>query len=290
MPFAEFQPGNAGLALPQFQAQLADQRSSLMQRAQSMRVQQEQLELEKQHLAANLALGTERVQAQRAQLGQMRVAAEGARVNDSVRTASSQLGLSLLEQTARAFGTPEPVGLAGAAPFAVPDFHQAVLDTYAMPTETPRQVADFTARIGALGSDYASLAQVHPEAGAMFERALAPLHAKAGAAANLHGPQAQQQASLLRTPLSLVETLGQLRNFVQEAGDRHDFAMQDPAYQADFWKRAQEIRDRAPAQPAAQIAEQSTAQPARTSPFISQLPATEQASPVRFTSGSSLYR
>jgi lysozyme len=60
MPYSEFTPGNAGLTLPEFQ-------SNLMQRAQAMRVQQEQLQMEKQRLAASLTLNNEQVQAQRLQ-------------------------------------------------------------------------------------------------------------------------------------------------------------------------------------------------------------------------------
>ena len=62
MPFAEFDPGNAGLALPQFQLQSQDAAQSLMQRAQQMSVQRQQLEMQKQELASNLALNDNRLQ------------------------------------------------------------------------------------------------------------------------------------------------------------------------------------------------------------------------------------
>ena len=69
MPFAEFQPGNAGLALPQFQfqsgLQTLEAATSMMDRAQRFRMDQQRLENEKQQLASNLALNSKRVEEDR---------------------------------------------------------------------------------------------------------------------------------------------------------------------------------------------------------------------------------
>jgi hypothetical protein len=54
MPFSEFQNGNAGLALPTFQLQSQDAFASLMERAQRMKISQEDFKLKQESHAANL--------------------------------------------------------------------------------------------------------------------------------------------------------------------------------------------------------------------------------------------
>ena len=58
MPFAEFQPGNAGLALPQFQfqsgLQTLEAATSMMDRAQRFRMDQQRLENEKDRKSTRL--------------------------------------------------------------------------------------------------------------------------------------------------------------------------------------------------------------------------------------------
>lgn len=54
MPFSEFQNGNAGLALPSFQLQSQDAFASLMERAQRVKIGQEDFKLKQEAHAANL--------------------------------------------------------------------------------------------------------------------------------------------------------------------------------------------------------------------------------------------
>ena len=71
MPFAEFQNGNAGLALGQYQLQAQDTASSLMERAQRMKMSEFDLERNKQLLAGELALQNSNVQQQNIRVQQM---------------------------------------------------------------------------------------------------------------------------------------------------------------------------------------------------------------------------
>ena len=72
MPYAEFDNGNAGLALGQFQQQAQDHAASLMERAQRMRVSQFELEKSKQMLAGELAIQDSDVKQHQIRVEQMR--------------------------------------------------------------------------------------------------------------------------------------------------------------------------------------------------------------------------
>jgi hypothetical protein len=68
MPFAEFQPGNAGLALPTFALQSAEAASSLMERAQRRKMAETDFEMRQQKHAADLATTDLTQQKMRAEL------------------------------------------------------------------------------------------------------------------------------------------------------------------------------------------------------------------------------
>jgi hypothetical protein len=68
MPFAEFQPGNAGLALPTFALQSAEAASSLMERAQRRKMAEADFEMRQQKHAADLATTDLTQQKMRAEL------------------------------------------------------------------------------------------------------------------------------------------------------------------------------------------------------------------------------
>lgn len=73
MPYAEFQPGNAGLALPNFQLQSAEAASSLMERAQRRRIAEQDAEMRKQKHAADMATTDLNQQSLRAEIGMQQI-------------------------------------------------------------------------------------------------------------------------------------------------------------------------------------------------------------------------
>jgi hypothetical protein len=267
MPSDDSQTDSTGLALPQFPTALTGQRSSLMQRAQAMRVQQEQLELEKQRLAGELAANAPQLEDRRARVARAQLEAEGARVASGVQVATDESRRALVERAAQAFGMKAPGFIPGSLALGGPDFHRDVDGLHAMPTRTPRQLADFTDRLAAVGSTYAPLAEAHPETKAIFTGSLDRLRAKAAGAVDFLGVQSAQQAGLLRTPLALVETPGQLTAFVQEAGDRHDAAMLDPEYRSFFLDTVRDLRESARAE-ARRAGLAVTARPTEVVPMV----------------------
>ena len=69
MPFAEFQPGNAGLALSDFSLRSQDAYASLMDRAQRRKLAEEEFDLRKQEFANNLATSALQQDSLRAEIG-----------------------------------------------------------------------------------------------------------------------------------------------------------------------------------------------------------------------------
>lgn len=69
MPFAEFQSGNAGLALPNFTLQSQEAYASLMDRAQRRRIAEEEIGMKKQEFANNLATSAIQQDSLRAEIG-----------------------------------------------------------------------------------------------------------------------------------------------------------------------------------------------------------------------------
>lgn len=69
MPFAEFQPGNAGLALSDFSLRSQDAYASLMDRAQRRKFAQEEFDMKKQEFANNLATSALQQDSLRAEIG-----------------------------------------------------------------------------------------------------------------------------------------------------------------------------------------------------------------------------
>jgi hypothetical protein len=69
MPFAEFQAGNAGLALPTFGIQSAEAASSLMERAQRRRLAEQDFMMRQEKHAADIATSDLNQQALRAEIG-----------------------------------------------------------------------------------------------------------------------------------------------------------------------------------------------------------------------------
>jgi len=244
MPFAEFTPGTAGLALPQHQLAATEQSFSLMQRAQSMRVQQQQLEMEKQHLASTLVVNAQQVEASRANVARLQVETEGARIDNTVKAATSKFTLGVIDQASRAFGSQEP-SESGAPATGTSNFQQDVAALYNLPTETPKQLAEFKAKLAYVNSRYSALAEVHPAAKLMFDQALAPINAKIAGASGMMVAQSAQQARLLRTPLAQISTPEQLTSFLSRSADNHDFAMLDPEYQKLYEATAKDVRDKA---------------------------------------------
>lgn len=73
MPYAEFQPGNAGLALPNFQLQSAEAASSLMERAQRRRIAEQDAMMRQQKHAADMATTDLNQQSLRAEIGMQQI-------------------------------------------------------------------------------------------------------------------------------------------------------------------------------------------------------------------------
>lgn len=73
MPYAEFQPGNAGLALPNFQLQSAEAASSLMERAQRRRLAEQDAMMRQQKHAADMATTDLNQQSLRAEIGMQQI-------------------------------------------------------------------------------------------------------------------------------------------------------------------------------------------------------------------------
>ncbi|MBM3874985.1 MAG: hypothetical protein FJ382_14895, partial [Verrucomicrobia bacterium] len=69
MPFAEFQPGNAGLALSDFSLRSQDAYASLMDRAQRRKLAEQEFDLRKQEFANNLATSALQQDSLRAEIG-----------------------------------------------------------------------------------------------------------------------------------------------------------------------------------------------------------------------------
>lgn len=69
MPFAEFQNGNAGLALPTFALQSQEAYASLMDRAQRRKFAQEEFDMKRQEFANNLATSALQQDSMRAEIG-----------------------------------------------------------------------------------------------------------------------------------------------------------------------------------------------------------------------------
>lgn len=88
MPFAEFQSGNAGLALPNFALQSQDAYASLMDRAQRRRIAEEEIGMKKQEFANNLATSALQQDSIRAEIGIRR-----AQLSETERKARDLAGL-----------------------------------------------------------------------------------------------------------------------------------------------------------------------------------------------------
>jgi len=73
MPFAEFQPGNAGLALSDFSLRSQDAYASLMDRAQRRKFAQEEFDMKKQEFAANMATTSIQQDSLRAELAKRKI-------------------------------------------------------------------------------------------------------------------------------------------------------------------------------------------------------------------------
>lgn len=73
MPFAEFQNGNAGLALPTFALQSQEAYASMMDRAQRRRIADEELSMKKQEFAANMATTAIQQDSMRAELAKRKI-------------------------------------------------------------------------------------------------------------------------------------------------------------------------------------------------------------------------
>lgn len=88
MPFAEFQPGNAGLALSDFSLRSQDAYASLMDRAQRRKFAQEEFDMKKQEFANNLATSSLQQDSMRAEIGIRR-----AQLKETERKAQDLAGL-----------------------------------------------------------------------------------------------------------------------------------------------------------------------------------------------------
>jgi hypothetical protein len=88
MPFAEFQPGNAGLALADFSLRSQDAYASLMDRAQRRKLAEQDMEMKKQEFANNLATSALQQDSLRAEIGIRR-----AQLTETERKAKDLAGL-----------------------------------------------------------------------------------------------------------------------------------------------------------------------------------------------------
>lgn len=88
MPFAEFQPGNSGLALSDFSLRSQDAYASLMDRAQRRKFAQEEFDMKKQEFANNLATSSLQQDSMRAEIGIRR-----AQLKETERKAQDLAGL-----------------------------------------------------------------------------------------------------------------------------------------------------------------------------------------------------
>ena len=88
MPFAEFQPGNAGLALGEFSLRSQEAHASLMDRAQRRNFAEQEMEMKKVEFANNLATSALQQDSLRAEIGIRR-----AQLNETERKAKDLAGL-----------------------------------------------------------------------------------------------------------------------------------------------------------------------------------------------------
>lgn len=114
MPFAEFNNGNAGLALGEFMLRSQDQAMSLMERAQRMQVVQSDLDMRKEQHAADLTTTSLRQDALRAEVGKSQIdlkeaerkASELANIRDEYAAAAPRIAGSISQiSKVRDFGT-----------------------------------------------------------------------------------------------------------------------------------------------------------------------------------------
>ena len=243
MPFSEFQPGNAGLALPQFQFQSGIQTMeagmSMMDRAQRLKMDQQRLENEKQQLASNLALNAKRVEEMGAQITNLNLQAEGYRVDNQIKTATSKFTIGAMDQASKLFGQGSD------SPNSSSQFQNDVAPLYTMELNTPQQIANFKAQLALVNGKYSALAHVHPAAKMMFDQALAPLAAKAEGASTLLSARAMTEAKALETDLLAVTDSASLNKFISENRDRHSVALLDPKYAEVYATTAKDVRDKA---------------------------------------------
>jgi hypothetical protein len=268
MPFSEFQPGNAGLALPQFEFQSAMQTRestfSMMDRAQRLGMDKQKLEIEKQQLASTLAVNSANIDHMRAGIAQATASTENMTLQNNILRASSKMQISALQKAQKLFGTDtdSSFGMSslptyGGSPSGsgVPsylarkeqsgsEFEQDVAPLWSMPLNTPQDVADFKAKLAVVNGKYSAMAEVHPSVKQMFDAALKPLAGKMEGAVTTLTTRAQFQGQALYPDLLAVTNKEQFDSFSAKHADKIRTAMFDPKFAETFSSTAKDVRDK----------------------------------------------
>ena len=236
MPFAEFQNGNAGLALGQYQMQAQDHALSLMERAQRMKVSEFELEKNKQLLAGELALQNTNIEQQGIRVQQMR--------ND-VRQQQNALDLAdhtLKTQALVADNEAEhQKAIADARVQNSALMAQLPKDIDAIKNIKPEDRTGYLAAWSGLQAKYGHLA-ADPYYGQQYHTVMAPALAEAAVRNTNFGLMVQNSSALLTAKLTRAKTTGELSSVDQDP--YFPFVLkQDPEFAKMYGERMKQLSD-----------------------------------------------
>lgn len=233
MPFAEFQNGNAGLALADFQLKSRDASFSLMERAQRMNIDRQRLEMDKQQLAGTLAVQNQQMAQSRAMVAQTQAATEKQDMENRLMQSTLDDQIKMSRDTIRQFTNADG---GDASPFS-----SAVDRVMSMPVDSYQSILSAENAKNALVAEWKPRAAMNPTADRLFNIKVGMLDARINLAKNQRLIQADTAAQTLYTKMVSLSSPEQRDAFLKETGDNHITAMRNDAYRAQYDKVSERI-------------------------------------------------